>query len=278
MTWWERGEEAARPIANGGFTMVPNGPTKRKRGGIWTQLGVSACVILLPPLVIAAGVVVFDSTLRQGAEPEDAAQEAVEPQATLTKSASWAERPEAATSYGLASAAQHPVITEQHPVAEERQAAEQPATTAEASESPVVAKDESKPYYGPIPVTLIHVRKPDEPAEQTAMADDEAPPPPPTVTPADEPVAVPKQSAAATRIHVAHVSRKIERHEPRGAHKAKQERARPLNESKRVASVAGKAAASAGKTAAGAGKAAAGAAAHGAPHSPNRKVHQASRK
>ena len=52
----------------GGLTMVRKRPTRRKRrpGDIWAQLSVSACVLLLPPLVMAAGVMVFGSSSPPG--------------------------------------------------------------------------------------------------------------------------------------------------------------------------------------------------------------------
>ncbi len=238
--------------------MVPNGPTKRKRGGIWARLGVSACVILLPPLVIAAGVMVFGSSPPPGAEPEGAAaEEAAVSQTTVAKSASWTERPDGATGFGLASAEQHPVVIQQDPVAEAPPAAGQPA--AAAGEQPADMKDESKPYYGPIPVTLIHVRKS---VESSVMADIEDPPPPPPppsteTAAADAPVAVPKQSVAATRIHALHAGHRMAQHEPHGGHPGKKpEHARPLNEPRRTASLA------------------APAGARGAQHAPGRKAHQ----
>jgi hypothetical protein len=238
--------------------MVPNGPTKRKRGGIWARLGVSACVILLPPLVIAAGVMVFGSSPPPGAEPEGEAQEAAVSQTTVAKSASWAERPDGATGFGLASAEQHPVIIEQPPAVGQPAAAagEQPTET-----KPADTKDESKPYYGPIPVTLIHVRKSAEPSE-IAEIEDPPPPPPSTETVApDAPVAVPKQSVAATRIHPTHAGHRMAQHEPHGVHLGKKpEHARPLNEPRRMASLAAPAGAGPG--------------ARGAQHGPGRKAHQ----
>jgi hypothetical protein len=103
------------------------------------------------------------------------------------KSVSLAEQPDGVTSFALASAEQHAVITEQHSVAGRR------PTTAATEQSPIsgqppVAKDPSRydapvpvtasgqpvatkdptRYCGPIPVTLVHVWKS---REQSAMTD-----------------------------------------------------------------------------------------------------------
>ncbi len=148
----------------------PNGPTKRERGDVWVQLGVSACVLLLPPLGLAAGVMVFGRFVPQDPEYAGAAQQAPASQTTVTKSVALAQRSDPVTDFTLASAEQHPIITEQ------------PAASAqhEASAQPSAAKDPTR-YYGAIPVTLVHIRKSSEPS---AMAG-----PPSTVAAADAAVA-----------------------------------------------------------------------------------------
>jgi hypothetical protein len=134
--------------------MVRNGPNRRKRGGIWSQLGVSACMILLPPLVMAAGVIVFGSSSQRGGEPGGQAQQAAASQTVVTKSVLLAERTDGVTSFALARAEQQSVITEQYPVAENRPGTEQPSATAQgrASGQSRVAKDPS-PYDVPLPIT-----------------------------------------------------------------------------------------------------------------------------
>src|SRR5271156_4071263 len=91
--------EATRLVEYGGFTMVRKGRTKRKRGNVWAQLSVSACVLLLPPLVMAAGVMVFGSPPPQG--QQRAVQEAAAPQAAAAANASVSvgRRPDGATSF-----------------------------------------------------------------------------------------------------------------------------------------------------------------------------------
>jgi hypothetical protein len=227
--------------------MFRNGPTKG--GGIWAQLTVSVGVLLMAPLVLAADVRVFGSAPQQDAEPGGAAQQFAVSQSTVAKSVPLAERPDGATGFALASVEPHPVITEQHAVAEqrsttERQVSEQPPAAKDTSrydtpvpitprEQPVAMKDNSQ-HFGPTPVTLlVHVRKS---REQSAMADIEAARP--TVTAAHASIAVPVRLRAATRIHASHSSRGMEEHAPRNVYRGKPQRARLLNEPRRLANVA----------------------------------------
>jgi hypothetical protein len=123
--------------------MVRNGPTKRRRGDIWAQLGVSACVLLIPPLVMAAGVMVFGSTPPPGAKPPSAVEQAaVAPQPTVAggKSIAMAERPDGGASFALASADQHPVISEPLPIAEPHPVAEPAAASRPVNEPRAVTR------------------------------------------------------------------------------------------------------------------------------------------
>jgi hypothetical protein len=216
--------------------MVRNGPTKRRRGDIWAQLGVSACVLLLPPFVMAAGVMYLGSSPSQ-----DAPQSAVQQAATsdVTKSVSVAERsdmrPDAGASFALASADQRPIVTEERPApaqppvtarptaGTQPTAGAQPAASAQrqAAAQAAAAKDPSR-YSGLAPVTLVNVEKANE---QSAAADVEASPS--TAKAADAPAAVPERSPAATRIHA---SRQLGRHEPRAAYRVKQQPTRSLSD------------------------------------------------
>jgi hypothetical protein len=236
--------------------MVRNGPTKRKRGDIRVQLAVSACVLLLPPFVMAAGVMYLGASPSQGI-PQSATQQAVAPDTSVTKSVSVAERsdmrPDTAMSFALASADQHPVIAEQRPAAAQSPVAARPTAAAQptaSTQSPaskqspastqptagaqpsasaqrqaaaqaVAAKDPSR-YSGLAPVTLVNVEKANE---QSAAADLEASPS--TAKTADTPAAVPEQSPAATRIHA---SRRWGRHEPRAAYRVRQQPTRSLSD------------------------------------------------
>jgi hypothetical protein len=46
--------------------MVPTGSTRPRLVDIWPQLAVSACVLLAPPLLMAAALTLFDSSPPQG--------------------------------------------------------------------------------------------------------------------------------------------------------------------------------------------------------------------
>jgi hypothetical protein len=136
--------------------MVRNGPTKG--GGIWAQLTVSVGVLLMAPLVLAAGVRVFGSAPQQDAEPGGAAQQFAVSQSTVAKSVPLAERPDGATGFALASVEPHPVITEQHAVAERPSAAKDTSrydtpVPITPREQPAATKDNSQ-CFGPTPVTL----------------------------------------------------------------------------------------------------------------------------
>jgi hypothetical protein len=121
--------------------MVRNGATKRRRGDIWAQLGVSACVLLIPPLVMAAGVMVFGSTPPPGA-PSAVEQAAVAPQPTVAggKSIAMAERPDGGGSFALASADQHPVVSEPLPIAEPHPVVEPAAASHPVNEPRAVTR------------------------------------------------------------------------------------------------------------------------------------------
>jgi hypothetical protein len=223
--------------------MVRKGPTRRKRGDIWAQLGVSACVLLLPPFVMAAGVMYLGSSPSQGTS-QSAAQQAVAPDASVTKPVSMADRsdmrPDAGTSFALASARQQAAVTEQRPAAAQspvavarppaasappapgaqRQVAAQAAAAQAATAQAAAAKDPAR-YSGLAPVTLVNAAKANT---QSTVAEIEAPPPAAAAQDTKAPdtaAAVPEQTPAATRIRA---SRRWGRHEPRAAYRARQTR------------------------------------------------------
>ena len=214
--------------------MVRNGPTRRKRGDIWAQLGVSACVLLLPPFVMAAGVMYLGSSPSQGTS-QSAVQQAVAPDASVTKPVSMADRsdmrPDAGTSFALASAGQQPAVTEQRPVAAQSPVAvaRPPAATAppvasaqrQAAAQAASAKDPAR-YSGLAPVTLVNVEKANA---QSTVAEIEAPPS--AAKAADTAAAVPEQTPAATRMRA---SRRWGRHEPRAAYRVRQQPTRSLSD------------------------------------------------
>jgi hypothetical protein len=220
--------EATRLVEYGGFTMVRKGRTKRKRGNVWAQLSVSACVLLLPPIVMAAGVMVFGSSPPQG--QQGAVQEAAAPQAAAAAnpSVSVGRRPDmrsdGATSFALASAETHPVIAERRPVAEPRPAAAQPAAAAQrAPTGQATATKDPARYVTAAPVTLVHVGNG---SEQSAMVEA----PPPAAAAADAPAAVPEGSPAATRMHGFHRRSRMGWHQPHPVYRVRYQRTRSLND------------------------------------------------
>jgi hypothetical protein len=200
-------------IADGGFTMVGNGPTQRWHGGISARFGLSAC-ILVPPLLMAAGMAFFDSLPPQSDRSQPATQEAAAPQSIVVKTVSAAD---AGSSFALANTEMHPVTTGKRWVA--------PAVTEPITEQPatgVRAADPTDPasYYGPVPVTVVHIRKAGAPAE---IADLGAP------TPIATTAKISRRLPVATRSHVtrnhvpAHAKGRIGHHASHVSHPAKQQ-------------------------------------------------------
>jgi hypothetical protein len=206
----------------GGLTMVRKGPTRRKRrtGDIWAQLSVSACVLLLPPLVMAAGVMVFGSS-SPPPEQQGTVQEAVAQAAAANASASATPR-----SFDLASAETRPVISESHPAAEPRPASERPIVAAPRAPTgqAATAKDTSR-YLGAPPVTLANIGKA---SEQPAIAAVEAPSP--AAAAADAHAAVPEDAPAATRIHSSRGRSRMGRQEWRPVYRGRYQRSRSLSD------------------------------------------------
>ena len=152
--------------------MVRNDPTKRRHGGISARFGLSAC-ILVPPLLMAAGIAFFDAFAPQNGSPQPAAQPAAErqvaaPQSIVAKTVSAAERPDAGSSFALANAEVRPVITDKRPLAEWFSGTEPTGATEPRPGGRAAAATDPAPYYGPVPVTVVHIRKAGGPPE---MAD-----------------------------------------------------------------------------------------------------------
>jgi hypothetical protein len=201
--------------------MVRIGPTKRQRGDISAQLGVGACM-LLPPLMMAAVLVFFDSFPPQGDGPQNAAQQGPAPESIVAKTVSLAGRSDARASFVLASAEQR-LLTNQRATSVQPSVAEGSATDhvterrAATEERPVggplpLTKDPA-PYYGPITVSLVHVRKG---GGQPVMADLEAS----TATTVSSKVS--RQLPAATRGYAFHASVRVGRHQ-RPGHRVRQQ-------------------------------------------------------
>jgi SPOR domain len=108
--------------------MVHDGQSKPTPGNVCAQLLLGACVLLVPPLLMAAGVIY------EGSSPKGAGQQ-VEAEHTD-------KRPELAASFAVASAKQHPLISEPSSVGEG------PAAPAASS----TQKQISTRYKGPMTI------------------------------------------------------------------------------------------------------------------------------
>jgi hypothetical protein len=199
--------------------MVRNDPTKRRHGGISARFGLSAC-ILVPPLLMAAGIAFFDAFAPQNGGPQPAAQPPVEqqaaaPQSIVAKRVSAAERSGADSSFALANAETR-LVTEKRPLAEWLSGTEQTGATEPRAGGRAAAATDPAPYYGPVPVTVVHVRKAGGPPE---MADLDA------AAPIVKTPKISRRLPVATRSHAAsHARGRIGHHAPRIIHSGKQQR------------------------------------------------------
>jgi hypothetical protein len=204
--------------------MVRNDPTKRWHGGISARLGLSAC-ILVPPLLMAAGIAFFDAFAPQNGGPQPAVQPPAEqraaaPQSIVAKTASATERSNAGSSFALANAGMRPLLTEKRPVAEWPLETEPTGAIEQRAAGQAAAATDSAAYYGPVPVTVVHVRKAGGPPE---LADLDA------AAPIVKTPKISRRLPVATRRHAAsHARGKIGHHAPpRITHSAKQQRGHP---------------------------------------------------
>jgi hypothetical protein len=189
--------------------MVRNDPTKHRHGDITARLGLSAC-ILIPPLLLAVGVALFDSFVPQGSDPPPAAEQA--PQSIIAKTVTLAGRSDAGSSFALANAEGSSSIVEKRP---EQATGSIPIAAEEQAGS---AKDAAQ-YYGPASVALVRVRKANERPE---VADLEGAAP--TVVPSRISKRLPTRSFA-----VFHARGRITRHKPHTAHPVKPQHGAALN-------------------------------------------------
>jgi hypothetical protein len=198
--------------------MVRNDPTKRRHGDTSARLVLAAC-ILAPPLLMAAGVAFFGSLPPQGAAPQPAVEQAQAPESIVAKTVSaktisaktvsLAGRPDVDSTFALADAEIRPVITEKRP--------EPPAAgTRSVAGGEAAAVMDPAPYYGPVPVVVVRIRKA---SEQPEMADLEA------TRPTAAPAKISRRLPVAKRgFATIHARGRIGRHEPRTVHPVKQQR------------------------------------------------------
>jgi hypothetical protein len=195
--------------------MDANGATKRNRGDIRVQLALSACVLLLPPLVMGAGAIYLGAAQwpdggQVGVARATAVQAAAPQAAVAAEKATLAaqpsdRRPDGDTSFTLAN-------TEQPAAAARVGVQPAPVTTQQPANAPPANAKQAARHADPAPATLANVAPP---SEQTAVAE----PSPSATKAADAPTAdaaVPDAAAASTAPsgHKAH-------HETRSASRTK---------------------------------------------------------
>jgi protein TonB len=204
--------------------MSRNGLEGRQRGSILVQLAATAGVLVLPPLMMSAGVTLF------GAQTEDRLQVAADRTVASAISKSSALIAMSPRPRDIPKSADRPPLHDE-PAAK---AALPPApvvetvieTVVEADDSPATTEDnaaaEPVPFLGPVPVTLVVVRKepepePDPPEEEPAPA---APAPVASIAP----VIIPRDAPKAPSIRVPHPRVKAEREQARPAHRIAEKR------------------------------------------------------
>ena len=99
---------AGIPLDMGGY-MVPIRSTKARLGDIWPQLAVSACVLLAPPLLMAAGLTYFGSP-----PPQSSTQAAATATFEIASTPNSLVRPDVGpgASFTAARTEQHPFVSE----------------------------------------------------------------------------------------------------------------------------------------------------------------------
>jgi hypothetical protein len=199
--------------------MSRKGLAGRQRGSILVQLGASAVVLVLGPLMLSAGVALF------GSQTEDRLQIAADQTiaSAVSKSSALialsprpreipksADRPplqnEPAANAAASPATAEPMVEFDEPITEtERDAAAEPT-----------------PFLGPLPVTLVVVRKEPEPE---ADEPEEAPAPEiPASVASVAPVVIPHDAPKAPSLHPAHPHIKAEREEARAPRRIAEKR------------------------------------------------------
>ncbi len=211
--------------------MSRKGLQGQRRGSIMVQLGATAGVLVLPPLMLSAGVTLF------GSQTEDRLQIAADQtvaSAVSKYSALVPPRPRE-----VAKSAERPPLHDEPAVVASQPTPVTAASTAAATTEPAVEPDaspsketeaetatEPPPFLGPIPVTLVVVRREPEPDPEPGPAEPEEEPAP---TPPSSPVAsiesvVPHTMPKSPAAHVSHLRVKADREEARASHRIAEKR------------------------------------------------------
>jgi hypothetical protein len=202
--------------------MSRNGLEGRQRGSILVQLAATAGVLVLPPLMMSAGVTLF------GSQTEDRLQVAADRTVASAISKSSALIAMSPRPREIPKSADRPPLHDEQLHREPAvQAAATPApvveTVVEVDDSPAAtetnAATEPVPYLGPVSVTLVVVRKEPEPEPDTP--EEEPAPVDPAPVASIAPAVIPRDTPKAPSIRVAHPHTRIkaEREETRASRK-----------------------------------------------------------
>jgi outer membrane biosynthesis protein TonB len=213
----------------------------RHRSSILVQLGATAGVLVLPPLMMSAGVALF------GAQTEDRLQISSEQTIASAVSKSSALIPLSSRPREVSKSVDRPPLHDEPAASASQSTTAISASTAMTAEAvaaanvePAVEADEPSentkteaaaepvPFLGPIPVTLVVVRKepepePAEPEEEPTPGSTPEPTPPAPPVASIEPV-IPHAAPKAAPAHVAHPRNKPDREEARAPHRIAEKR------------------------------------------------------
>ncbi len=188
----------------------------RRRGSILVQLGASAGVLVLPPLMLSAGVALF------GSQTEDRLQIATDQSVASAVSKSSALIALSPRPREIPKSADRPPLQNEPAASAAPPPAAEPVIeiveTDKETESDVAA--EPTPYLGPVPVTLVVVRKEPEPEADEPEQEPAAPAAVASVAPDVIPQDVPKPPSA----RVAHPRIKADREETRAPRRIAEKR------------------------------------------------------
>jgi hypothetical protein len=201
--------------------MSRKGPEGRQRGSILVQLGASAGVLVLPPLMLSVAVALF------GAQTEDRLQIAADQTVASAVSKSSALMALSPRPREVPKSADRPPLHDEPAVDASQPAAPVTAATAEPAVEPdeptkdaqTDAPAEPTPFLGPIPVTLVVVRKEPEPEEAEVQEEPAPTPPPPDAPPVASAESFLPHTPKPPAAHVSHTRIKPDREEARAPHR-----------------------------------------------------------